>query len=375
MRKLLLCVALLLLPGAGARGQETAGAAGGAPAPLSAQLEALKGEAARLLESQSNRERAWGAYLAGRDGLEELAPALVRTVADPSLGDGPEESLVRRAALDALIRLDAKVPPETLRALPQGFADEALILLASAPEENAAALLDKFAEMAGEGGADLHWLAVGNLLAGVKARGFAGLLLKDLKVEADVAVLDRDGDVHFGGNGGGGCGCCGFYVSPEGFPPVGYYVLTGLAGRGLVVLAPGKHPVFYRRLERPPTGGSFLLPPERDVVRVEYLAELLDTTEDSLDFDARPSETVVCREAKQCRRELAGVRGRIQEAYAKLVGRLVEEGQLGGAGDAPAVPPMTFTLHDQRGRRTFPLPDRLKGVTVVVEGAAGDSTP
>ena len=43
---------------------------------------------------------------------------------------------------------------------------------------------------------------------------------------------------------------------------------------------------------------------------------------------------------------------------------------------------MTFTLYDERRRKTFPLPDKLKGVTVVVEEmepvaeeAAGDESP
>lgn len=366
MRKLLLCFTLLLLTNAHAAGQE---AETTTPAPTpQAQLDNVRAEAVRLLASQSNRERAWGAYFAGRNGLDELTPELVKTLSDPALGVGEEENLVRRAALDALIQLGAKVSPETLRALPREFADEELILLAVEPGENAPALLDKFAGLAGEGRAGTYWLAVGNLLAGVKAHGFAALLLKGLTVEADIAVLDREGMVGFGSNGSGGCGCCGSYVPPGGFPPVGYYSLTERAERGAVVFAPGRRPVFYQRVTHPPSGHSFRLLPAADILRVEYLAELLDTSEDEPDFfDARPTESVVCREAQQCARELAGVRARIRRAYAALVGRLVEKGHLDGPGDAPSALPMTFNLYDQRRRRTFPLPDRLKGVTVVIE--------
>ena len=365
MRKPLFCIALLLLACANALGQ---GEAAAAPAPQShGRLDELKGEAARLLESQGNRERAWGAHLAGRNGLADLTPALVRTLSDPALGYGPEEKLVRQAALDALIRLHAKVPAEVLSPLTGNFSAEAVILLSMWPEENAAALLEMFAARGGEAGPDAHWHVVGNLLAETKARGFAAVLLRDLKVEADIAVLDREGEIGFGYSGGGGCGCCFSYEPPEGFPPVSFYSLTYVAGRDAVVVAPGKRPVFYQRSTTPYGGPGFAMPLVRDIARVEFLAALLDATEDGLDFNARPSESVVCKDARECRRELAGLRGRIEQSYAALVGRLVEKSLLDGVGDAPAAPPMTFTLYDHRRSRSFPLPDRLKGVTVVVE--------
>lgn len=368
MRKLLLCVTLLLLTNVHVFGQE---AEAGAVAPASyGRLDGLRSEAAQLLESQGNRERAWGAYLAGRNGLNDLTPALIRTLSDPMLGYGSEERIVRQAALDALIRLGAKVPPDVLRA--QGDSNEVFILLASAPAENQDALLEMFAAMGGDGGANAYWLAAGNLLAEMKAHGFAALLLRDLKVEADIAVMDWDGNAGFGSDGGGGCGCGGFYERPEGFPQVSYYDLMSEAARDAVVVAPGKHPVFYRRSTSPYGGGCYSTATAKDVVRVEYLAALLDKLEGDLDFDARPSESVVCKEARQCRRELAGVRARIEQSYTALVSRLVEKGHLDGPGDAPASPPMTFTLWEQRRRRTFPLPDKLKGVTILIQDTEPD---
>lgn len=369
MRKLLLCVTLLLLACAPAAAQ---GPEAGAHAP-GARPDGLRGEAARLLESRVNSERAWGAYLAGRNGLNELEPALVRTLSDPALADGPEERVVRQAALDALIRLGAKVPAETLSALPHGFANEALVLLASAPSENRDALLEAFAVMAAEGGANAHWLAAGNLLAETKARGFAALLLRDLKVEANIFVVDREENYGFGSGGGGGCGCGGSYEGPAGFPPVSYYALTGAAGRDAVVVAPGRRPVFYVRSANPYDVRCYSTALVRDAVRVEYLAELLGTTGDGLDFDARPSESVVCEDARRCGRELAGLRERIGLSYAALVGRLVAVGHLDGPGDAPPSPPMTFLLWDERRHRTFPLPDKLKGVAILIQDAGPDA--
>jgi hypothetical protein len=371
MRKLLFCVALLLLTGAHARGQEA-----GAPPPFT-QTDA---EAVRLLKSEGSRERAWGAYLAGTLGLKEHAPLLVGLLEDPRLASGGwEEGVVRQAALDALIRLDAEVPAEVLRALPQGCTDEAIILLARSPSENQSALLEIFEGVDDPGHAGARWLAAGNLLAAVKARGFAARLLGGLKVEAAVSVLAEDISHGFGqGFGGGGCGCGAFYEPHTGFPPVGFYGLTGEAERGAVVVAPGKRPVFYVRSLNPARNGCYTLPPPSDIVRVEYLAALLGETESGLGFDARPSFTVICRDTRQCRRELAGVRGQVVQSYAAVVGRLVEKGLLDGVADAPASPPMTFTLYDERRRKTFPLPDKLKGVRVLIEGreAGGDdNTP
>jgi hypothetical protein len=363
MRKLLLSVTLLLLTNAPAAAQ------GSAAADADGRLDVVRGEAARLLESQANGDRAWGAYLAGHGGLKDLEPALVRTLSDPALADGPEEKIVRRAALDALIRLGARVPAEHLRALPQDFADEVLILLASAPKENRDALLETFAALAGDSGLDARWLAAGNLLAETEARGFAALLLRDLKVEANVAVVDWHGNNGFGTGGGGGGGCGGSYKGPAGFPPVSYYALTGEVGRGAVVVAPGRRPVFYVRSTSPYVGCGHSTTVVRDVVRVEYLTELLNT---SPDFDARPSDSVVCTDARQCRGELVGLRTRIEQAYAAMVGLLVEKGHLDAPGDAPASPPISFMLWDERRRRTFPLPDKLKGVTILIHDTEPD---
>ena len=359
MRKLLLSVTLLLLTCANVHGQ----AEGSAPPPFG------EAEAARLLKSQGSRERAWGAYLSGAYGSKEHAPLLVGLLEDPGLAAGGwEESAVLQAALDALIRLDAEVPAEVLRALPQRFSNEVVILLARSPEKNQDALLEIFTGLDGDVNPGARWLAAGNLLASVKGRGFAARLLGGLKVEAYVTVLDRDGSHGSGGgSGGGGCGCGADFYPQTDFPPVGYYALTGEATRGASVVAPGKRPVFYVRALHRSRVGCYFLPPPADSIRVEYLAALLDTTEDGLGFGARPSFTVVCNDTRQCRRELAGVRGRIEQSYAAVVGRLIEKGLLDGVADAPASPPMTFALLDERSRKTFPLPGKLKGVTILVE--------
>lgn len=378
MRKLLVCATLLWLAAAPVLGQENQveSDASKSEMPSFVRLGDLRGEAARLLKSQANRERAWGAYLIGRHGLKELTPALIETLADPSLGGGWEEGIVRQAVLDSLIRLEVKVPTDALRSLPPNFADEKIILMSKAAEENGAALLETFdGELAGESGPNVRWLAVGNLLAEAKARGFAASLLRGLKFVADITILDREdsyGRGHRGGCGGG-CGSGGW---PEDFPPVGFYSLTARASRGAVVFAPGKYPIYYRRTERHDGGcGYDYTSYVRDFYRVEYLADLLGTTADDLKLDARPSHTIICKDARQCRGELVGVRQGIEQSYAVVVGTLVEKNLL-DASDAAALPPdITFMLYDERQKKTFPLPEKIKGVKIIVEGSEDEAAP
>lgn len=346
--------------------------------PSFVHLGDVSGEAARLLKSQANTERAWGAYLAGRHGLKELTPALVELLADASLGDGWEERIIRQAALDSLIRLEAKVPPAALRSLPAHFADEKIILMLRAGEENVAALLETFdTELAGESGPDARWLAVGNLLAETKARGFAASLLKGLKIEAEITVVDFEGSLNYayGSNGGCGGGCGG--VMRTDFPPVGFYNFTAYASRGAVVVAPGKYPVYYLRAQSGQSGCGYdsMGGYTRDFHRVEYIAGLLDTMPDELKFDSWTSHKIVCKDARQCRGELALVRRQVEQSYAAMLSALVEKNLL-DASDAATLPPdITFTIHDQRQHKAFPLPDKLKGVKIVIEDREGEAAP
>lgn len=372
MRRLLLCAILLWMAAAPALGQETVveGNVAKTKTPSLVRLDDLKNDAARLLKSKATRERTWGAYLVGQHDLKELTPALIETLNDASLGDGWDESIVRQAALDSLIRLKAKVPADALKSLPANFPDEKIILMAREPEEHKDALLEMFeGELAGEAGPDARWLAVGNLLAETRAQGFSAALLRGLKIEAEVTIVDRETNLGYGYGSSGGCGG-GEGILHDDLPPVGFYKIFANARRGAVVLAPGRHPVYFLRTER--FGGSSCdnhTPYARDFYRVEYLADLLDTTADALKLDERAFYTIVCKEERECRTKLIGLRRGIEQSYAAMVAGLVEKGLL-DASDAAALPPdITFTFHDQRQKRAFPLPKKLKGIKLVIEEA------
>jgi hypothetical protein len=367
MRKFLVCAALLWLAAARAAGQEGAAedAARGA-FPSFVRLGDVGAEARRLLQSAEKQERAWGAYLAGLHGLKASAPGLVELLADPALAaGGPEDALVRQAALDALIRLGAEVPAETLMPLRPSAPDEVIILLARDPRQNRLALLSLFDDEA----LPTHWVAVGNLLAETRADGFAARLLGGLKIEATVYVYDEEAERGYGGGCGGCGGGCNYFGGRDDYPPVFYYALTTANTRGAVVAAPGRHTVYYVRGLTPPCGrgrdfgcGN----PPRDQYRVEYVADLLGTTEEDLKLEASPFREVVCRDARQCGRALAAVRDEIFGGYAGAVRRLLDAELLDPAEAAELRPDVTVRLNDRRERTTFQLPSKLKGVKVEV---------
>ena len=359
LRKLLVCAALVCVAVSRASGQ--VGGESKAATPSFVQLGDAGEEAARLLKSNVNRERAWGAYLVGLHELKDETPALVSILEDESLGGGgTEESAVRQAALDALIRLDAEAPAETLLPLYESAPDEVLILLAHSPEKNRRALLTLFREDAD----NVRWLAAGNLLAETRAPGFAARLLASLKIKATVYVFDTEGEhliSGYGRNGGGGCGGGSRGPGPE-FPPVGYYSLYEYARRGATVLAAtGPRVVYYARRGYRDNCPSPIDWDDRDALRVDYLEGLARGAEEMTSFNNSLWHELVCKDAPQCLKALAGARDEIKRAYGALVRRLSNDGLLDGDEAAGLKPDITLDINDARERKSFPLPGKLPG--------------
>src|SRR5262249_34662501 len=219
------------------------------PAIEHQQLKAIhraevKNRIDQLIQSNSNKDRAWAAYVIGEYDLKELSPALIELL-NPNQRDPEwETEFVYRAALDSIIRLRVSAPSDSLLPLYKRFPDETLIILARSPSENGEALLS----IAEQPGREVCWVAACNLLAESKAPGFAAFLLKSVKIKVEIAVFER-GNVGYGYGGGiGGSSVgCGVFQVPDGFPPTARYQLIQEPERDAVVVAPGAHPVFYER--------------------------------------------------------------------------------------------------------------------------------
>ncbi len=305
---------------------------------------------AALLDSTDAKERAWGARIAGDQGLREFAPALVALAASKD-----ENGRVRAAAIDALIRFDAEVPAETAESIHEDYPDEAIVLLAKPRDGVGPAMLS----LAGRETDDVRWLGLCNLLAGMKAPGFAAALLRDLTVRVAVSVSE-DGSGWGGGFGSGvsiGCGGAGL---PNGFPPRVDYRLTTSDARNAVVLAPGPRTIYYVR--RVDASGDSVEDIDRDSARIEYLSWMLGGAglrrpggEDVLAADI--SFQITWSDATEYEAKMRGIRKQVLQRYAWAVERLEEAGLLTEGEAKAAEPHVEIVVKDLRADRSTPLPD------------------
>src|SRR5262247_1109351 len=84
----------------------------------------VKTRVGQLIQSASNKDRAWAAYLIGEYDLKEFAPALIELLNPNQRAPEWETDFVYRAALDGLIRLRVSAPSDNLMPLYERFPDE-----------------------------------------------------------------------------------------------------------------------------------------------------------------------------------------------------------------------------------------------------------
>jgi len=153
-------------------------------------------ELAIHLRAEEPTEVAWAAWRAGEDGRRDLVRPLRAALARLAGQDDCEGQLVRLYVLDAMLRLDARVPGEELLPHAVGMLRApALLLAANTPLANTAYFRARFDDE----GQDLEWQACGNLLAAQNAPGFAAACLAHCELELSVDVRDAADDLFCGG--------------------------------------------------------------------------------------------------------------------------------------------------------------------------------
>jgi len=343
------------------------------PAVEHQQLKAIhraevKNRVDQLIQSASNKDRAWAAYLIGEYGLKEFAPALVELL-NPNQGAPEwETELVYRAALDSLIRLRVGAPSGSLMPLYERFPDETLIILARSPSENGEALLS----IAEQPGRTVCWVAACNLLAESKAPGFAAYLLKSVKIKVEIAVSDG-GSKGYGSGLGSGAAGCGVSQVTDGFPPTARYQLILDPKRDAVVVAPGAHPVFYERLVIEPgvTNQRWMSVADHSVQRdrycLEYLAALLGQSADELGLRETYTDLIAWSGIERYKVDVISFRELVIGNFERVKKRCVE-GNLLSESEAEALRPnLIITVRDMRENKTPQLPE--------ISGVAKFSTP
>jgi len=328
------------------------------PANQDQQAEAsqeLIDRVAARLESASPVDRAWGAYLAQKNGLKQFIPNLIETLQTLAGDESPDDGLVTLAVIDSLIQLEADVPADVIMSLKPRFTDHKVILLAPNPLANKDALLELMRNNSNE-----IWRAAGNLLAEAKAPGLAALLLNRLHISISVVVVDPGTGGGRGWSGGGGCGD-GLIAVPSEYPPIGFYGLSEHPSRGNIVLAPGPKTIYYYRVvvnSGAQTGwGNCSTVLDYDQAVIEYLAMLLGTVPDQVGLKSSESFSEEWRGGAALTRRLRQIRADVTAKYHSVVSRLTEANLLTEPEAKELVPHIEIEVTDLRTYKSVPLPE------------------
>lgn len=339
--------------------------------PAQEASSALLDRATQLLDSEDIRAQTWGVFLAGQYHLTGLLPRVIAYLTLPSneVAVSDAQECLYRSLVDSLIRLDADLPAEMLTRLYGRYPDESVILFARSPQDKVNLLLTLFQRPM----PPLRWQAIGNLLAEVRARGFADLLMEQMKeINVSIAVWENAGGIGCGG--GSGFGITDRRV-PDGFPPVALYALTIKPEHTAGVVAPHPHPIYYRRWVFEPGDKFRLGAPSwawnshcgdgRDDLRFEYLAMMLGERVEDVKFDSKPNREIQWKGPTAYLQEVWFVCTHVLERYDDLVMRLVAFGLLTQSEAGALNARVHLRINDQRENKGIPLPDIILNRVVV----------
>jgi len=309
-------------------------------------------EIRRLLESATPRDQALGAWLAAQAQARDLVPVLREVASAHRTAEAWQDSFATGAALDALIQLGTPPPATWARSFFDRWPAQSLILLSRAGDDATAELIGLASTQTG-----IRWLTAANLLLKRRSPGFAALLLRDLEISADLAIVSSEKQSFSSGGGGGDASAAdGAGARAPEFPPLTHYYLSTGPHPGAVVLATGPQTIFFMREvsapgDAPAHSWTDTTAP-RPGQRFDYIAALLDTSVQSLSVKSRESRIVVGRDGLSVDKESAAFREDILKRYTSLVAVLVGKGLL-TSEEAVSLPQpkVVITIQDHRGRK------------------------
>lgn len=311
------------------------------------------------LQSESLREKAWGAHLAAACHILTLAPEigaqldrlhpemLARFVWDS------EPFWVGHAMLDALIQLRAPLEAPILASIAKGYPAEATILMLQNRVANESLLAAvRMAPVRG-----YEWVAAGNALAALRAPGFAASLLREVRLTHRVRVSDAGEDIP-PSTAGSSLSALASARVPPGFPPVAMYMLTAERKPDAELVSDGRTPIYARRVVIEPgvqrtlaTGAEYC----PQCVRVGYLAELARISYDEAYRAIEPHTGVRWSNSRQVDAAISRALALQKSRLRQLVERMVSAGALDRAGQAIALQ-IEILIDDQRSDRSAALP-------------------
>jgi hypothetical protein len=312
--------------------------------------------ARHLLESPQWRDKAWGAYFAGRLDSEELTGRILDAFREAAaLRDTAafsEEHAYLAALFDAAIQSGMQVPAELLDPFEANWRAPVIILLARDADAEEALL-----RLGDENLRDVEWLAVNNLLLEHRSQRLFTKTLSQVEISHVFTLVDP-GDNSGNGGGTGGMLCRdGGLAMPRGFPPIGVYNLVESPLRSDALVAKGPQNVYYRRFVAPTdkqTGiGVCLGNVDRQKMRLAYLDALANVS-------GQKAERLFSRETRIEYRNEANIEQRCdaalsaQEAAIRAFVRAAQEHGMGSVtGMTLKIVPK---LDDQRKTTAGPTP-------------------
>ena len=309
-----------------------------------------------MLQSPNPRQQAWGAFLSARHVLPETIPWLEQVVSRRIMSVAVEDAAAADLALDALVQMNAAVSPDLLLVVHDRRPAQALALLANHRGDADGALLTLMGRET-----SLSWYTAANLALGRRLTRAAAVLLNGLTITAPL-VVSEDGNVGLGAGSGGialGCGAIG--LAP-GLPPWPAYALTSFSVPGVVVLAPGPTPIYYRRTVAPagqtPAINSVSIGGLSAADRLKYLAALGGIDAAAMPLSGDESYSHEWQDMAAVDDAVTRAREDLLRRYAQLL-RLLVEARVLAEEDAKAlpVPQLTIILRDARRSRVPPLDD------------------
>ncbi|MHC4077919.1 MAG: hypothetical protein ACYST0_05685 [Planctomycetota bacterium] len=376
VRTLLLASAALFATavlGAGLHGQKQTSKPTSKPTSTKAATDAAARGAQLLgilnrLKSYDQAQVAWGAHLAAKHGVTQLIPDLRKTL-DGLVERKGRHTFAAMALLDALIRLQADVPPKELEPWLGGHTlPAAMVLMARNPKKHDELLLDIF-DIHGKDPWKSHsWLAAGNLLVAIKSRKIASRILAGVRVSVSVNLYDTDSDMSQNyaiGLGGGVGGTSGRRLRiPKNYPPVPLYRLEKKNLRKARLLAPGAKPIYYRRL----LSSSYRLRSSytyEDISRrkLEWICALLDIQIHKQPFQLWDGARITWQDGDAYVRKVKAERTKVEGAFRSLINRLHGKGLVSKDEVLDVNPAVSTQVFDHRQNDQTPLPE-IEGVKV-----------
>jgi hypothetical protein len=291
--------------------------------------------------------RAWGAYNAGERNETQYESLIV-----PLLNEC--DARVQSVALDALIRLRADVPEDSLRGLVETRQiDPIVVLYTNHPRPHSEFLMQLLDGLLTEP----QRLALNALLASSPPPGFAARLLAHWTIRYVVTVHDGTPFIGAGTWVGVGSGSSrGPRVDEPGFPPVYVYRLEPYPpGKNSVPLLKEPFPIYYVREQSRTYPVRDPLYAEQDGDRLGYLGFIahLNASERSSLLPTAPmlKWDGVAKYQADAEQFLNAVRTSVQALKEKLIaaGALTQQ-------ESRAGPKLEVIVHDERGNRSIPLP-------------------